>query len=1010
MNNKTSHLFVSLLAVLTLIIGAMLPQPVDAQNIYTLTIKVTNFAGAATDLLNIILYEEILDGNPKQVDIISQLDGTDTYEYELTFEYSSSGGPLTATAKYEPYSFTTVPVTCDHNNFTCTAPDITPVTRTISGTVYKPNGSTWQNFALTIIRDLDGTQIITPINTNSSGFYTSSAYDSENVKIIPDPLEGYTFKIIDDIGIAKDPPWEKTPPLGKDYIVNIESQGTRSISGQLDGSGIYNQCIVGATVKAESPNGVSGSAVTDSQGKFSINNLEPVSDYSLTVTYPNTNDCDTTSLSNLNLTAGDLSVTIPLGETSSITGKVMANMRLVMPQLVGNTYVNQYGEDNPTTPLAYYLLANYTTNGGFVYQSSIDWLSGSYRIDNVPMFKSSGKSGTVEITRVGGPAAFGYESGYNNDPNCNLNGFYPKSKCDLTNVGTIKEVRQDFLLTPNRILSGTIIGQSVTPIQRGAIVTFGEGLYWKSPGVLNNAGTAANNFAGSTSTAFNILAQPRIYYLQPVEAGGIITGFAAAGMNRKLVNLTSTNSTGNVFTVNLRIGTISGCLETEYGESPVIPSTTASLRLRPDTVPSGTANTFAGTITPTDSKCNNYPSYTIPNVPYGVVGTFEFDNHTAIGNNRRIADPFNGNISNRKLIVQGDRSLVGKIYSAFNQASGILNPAVNFDLKNNLAISGLSGIFTPSILTNESLKEFEIPNLERRNYTLSYLGNIEGFDVVSSTFTAPINLAANLSANAMVDIPLLAYHKPIELLVNPGTNLGSDGYTHGTGPIPISWAPPEANSNDPVDKYELQVGNIPKTAFTETNPTPVIVPHDPTLNEIQVEYSNILTGQIYWYRVRPVFKYDKGPWSSATVNSADRSTSTGFSPTPGFGWRYFTTPPNLTSPANGASIGTATQVTLTWAAMANTASLSPAPILAYRVDLLRNIDPDDYISSVCVNTTSRLFTGLTTPGTYYWRVQAFKYTGSFTAGTCSDGSCSTGSCLDINKFTEVSTERTFIKQ
>jgi hypothetical protein len=87
MNNKTSHLFVSLLAVLTLIIGAMLPQPVDAQNIYTLTIKVTNFAGAATDLLNIILYEEILDGNPKQVDIISQLDGTDTYEYELTFEF-----------------------------------------------------------------------------------------------------------------------------------------------------------------------------------------------------------------------------------------------------------------------------------------------------------------------------------------------------------------------------------------------------------------------------------------------------------------------------------------------------------------------------------------------------------------------------------------------------------------------------------------------------------------------------------------------------------------------------------------------------------------------------------------------------------------------------------------------------------------------------------------------------------------------------------------------------------
>lgn len=1006
MSTKKFQLFMSLFAALILILVAMLHSPVHAQETYTLTIKVIHFpAGEPV----IKLYEADPDGNnPQQVNYsIGSITpvGNSEYDYEL-FDYSSSGGNLTATAGYGQYSFTTVTVTCNHDTKTCTAPDITPTSRAISGKVYKPNGSAWSNFAVELTRDLDGSQITTPINTDDNGIYITSVFDSEDVTITPVSLDGYIFKIVDEYSVAKDPPWNITAPLGKDYVVNIESQGTRSLNGQLDGSGVYNQCIVGATVKAEHSNASAGSTVTDSKGQFTIKNLEPVSGYNLTVTYPNTNDCETSTVSNLNLTDGDLTFNIPLGGTSSITGKVMANMRLVIPKLVGSTYVNQYGQDNPTTPLAYYLLANYTTNRGFIYQSSVDWLSGAYKIDKIPKFLTTGKSGTLEISRVGGPAAFGYESGYSSDPNCTLNRFYSKSKCDLTDIGSIQEARQDFLLTPNRLLSGTIVGQNATPIQQNAIVTFGEGLFWKSPGVLNNAGSAANNFYGSTATAFNILAQPRIYYLQPFEGGGIITGFAAAGMNRKLVNLTSTNSSYNYFKVNLRSGTIRGCLETEYGESPVIPSTTASLRLRPDTVPSGTYNTFGGTITLNDSNCNGFPSYTIPNVPYGVVGTFELDNHTVIGNNRRLADPFNGDISNRKLIVQGDRSLVGKIYSAYNQSAGILNPAVNFDLKNNLAISGLIGSFTPSILVNDTLKEFEIPNLERRNYSLSYLGNIEGFDVVSSAFTPPINLSANLSANALVDIPLLAYHKPIELLISPGSNLGSYGYMHGTGDININWAPPEANSSDPVVNYELQVGNISKTAFTETNPAPMIVPHDPTLSEFQVTYTNILPGQVYWYRVRPTFKNDKGPWSSATANLADRLTSTGYSPTPGFGWRYFTTPPNLTSPANNASIGTATQVTLTWAAMANTASLSPAPLIAYRVDHKKQGD-SEYIS-ICVNTTYRLITGLTS-GTYTWKVQAFKYTGTFGAGTCQNGSCAIGSCMDANKFTEESQERTFTK-
>jgi hypothetical protein len=245
--------------------------------------------------------------------------------------------------------------------------------------------------------------------------------------------------------------------------------------------------------------------------------------------------------------------------------------------------------------LAYYLIATYTTTDGVSYSNSVNWTDGSYLIAVPPNI-----NGTLSISRIGGPAAFGYQTA-------------GATKTGITL--TDQWLEEDFTLTPNRTINGTIKDPNGVPVQKNATVDFGYSLEW----------TQAN----SPTTSYSIQAQPKLYYLSPEE-----NGILSSSPVRFLANLTSASSVSNAnFIINLQTHLLDGCLHSNDNDYLVLPA--GSVRLRPAAGYGSTLYTAqlypGGMDASNNQRCGPNDTYYNLTLPQGIAGTIEADNHTVQG-------------------------------------------------------------------------------------------------------------------------------------------------------------------------------------------------------------------------------------------------------------------------------------------------------------------------------------------------------------------------------------------
>ena len=282
------------------------------------------------------------------------------------------------------------------------------------------------------------------------------------------------------------------------------------------------------------------------------------------------------------------------------------------------------GSGTNFTSLAYYLIATYTTSDGVSYSNSVNWTDGGYWIQVPPNI-----GGTLSISRIGGPAAFGYQTA-------------GASKTGITL--TDQWLEEDFTLTPNRTISGTIKDPNGVPIQKNATVDFGYWLEW----------TQAN----SPTTTYSIQAQPKLYYLSPVE-----NGILSSNPVRFLANLTSATSVTNAnFIINLQTHLLDGCLHSYDNDYLVLPA--GSVRVRPAAGYGSTLYPVSLSTTGLDvygnPRCGPRDTYYSVNLPQGLAGTMEADNHTVQGH--VTIDGINWDKGD-DYTLPGNRSITGRIYA-----------------------------------------------------------------------------------------------------------------------------------------------------------------------------------------------------------------------------------------------------------------------------------------------------------------------------------------------------------
>lgn len=724
---------------------------------------------------------------------------TDHYNYTLTG--CDSEKDYTVVAQGSGYTFNSVTVlSTDFVSFTAPAPDITPVERVFSGTVTKPNGDPWVGFVLhyklNAVGELDPMLTAT---TNSSGIYTIPDVTDASLLYFPRiDMDGYDF------GGGE---WWYKPPLQNDITdANFTSRGTRNINGRIESMNSNQGCVAGVTITVSATGALTQTALTSGDSGFHLNNLEPLNTYVVTPTRPG---CVFKPASQtIDITNGDLNHEIVFQvPNTGVWGNVKTNL----------------GED---VSLAYYLIATYTTSEGVSYSNSVNWADGSYWIQVPPNI-----GGTLTISRIGGPAAFGYQTA-------------GATHTGITLTDTWSE--QNFTLVPSRTISGTIKDQNGVPVQKNATVDFGYWLHWTQP--------------NTPVTTYSIKAQPKLYYLSPVE-----NGIASSSPLRFLANLTTAPAVTNAnFTLNLKTYLLDGCLRRDNNDSMVLPA--GSVRFRP-------AALYGATLYPASLTADDMQNCGLNNVYYGVrlpkgmVGALEADNHTVR------ASTIDGMTSDMRLdfSVFGNRAITGRIYS----------PNLNLDKVNN-DFGGNGILVLRDAATNDLIQtngdmersfEFSLPMLESKVYTLSINPDRipDGYD--ANPFPMSPIVTANLVAGD-VDIPaasgFVLVHKPID----PASATGG-GYFQADGTEQtVSWAWPPMNDNDKkqLKGFDVQVGTA-TTSFTDTSPAPVFYQPNggPTY-----EFTGLIDGVLYRWRARVVFETDKGPWMETAPRPTAPANNAGY--------------------------------------------------------------------------------------------------------------------------------------
>jgi hypothetical protein len=728
------------------------------------------------------------------------------YNFELTNCDSSKN--YTVTAQGAGYTF--APDTVASVEFTgsplgATA-NILPIARVFSGVVTKPDGSPWSGF--NVRYSLDGAAT-TSVATNGSGVYSIPGVNDVSSLYFPE-------QDIDGYDLPGD--WTYSAPLQNDIVDNnFTSRGTRGIWGHIETWTDIQGCRTGVTMTIAAPGALTQTTVTDSDGAYSFNNLEPLSTYVITPSKIGA--------------GGSACVFTPASQTIDITGGDgnHAYVFRVMDTGVYGKVKTTLGDSTLTdyASLAYYLIATYTTNDGAVYSNAVNWANGEYWISAPP------SSGTVTITRVGGTAGFGYDTA----PAAGTTG--SSQTVTITNLWTEK----NFVLQPNRVISGTIKGQNDAPVTRGTTVDFGYWLKWKQS-------------TGTPLTAYSLKAQPKVYYLSPVESG-IISSTPV----RILANLTTAPAftTAN-FLLNLKTYTLEGCLSRfESRDSlvltPTLPPTV--MRFRPAASFGTPTTTYPATLT---LEANGCPAksyyYKITSLPRGMVGTLEVDGHTVRG---MTIDGINYDMW-RSYSVYGSRTITGRIYSPnldlsfnrdFHDGNGLL---VLRDAATNQVVSTSGDI--------ENSYEFNVPLLEAKTYTLSI--NQDQIPYGYTANPAPMSkiVTVNLSAGD-VDIPaasgFVLTHLPMDpMTVNSGAIPGSYFTAAGTSQA-VTWSPPPFMNDRDWDEfkgYDLQVG-LATAAFSDLSPVPVFHADD---GNNDYTFTGLTNGQFYRWRIRAVYENDKGPW------------------------------------------------------------------------------------------------------------------------------------------------------
>lgn len=687
------------------------------------------------------------------------------------------------------FTFNTVPVT-DFIGGTATAPDITPVDRVFTGKVLKDGGLGWEGFELHYA--IDGAPGTT--TTGGGGVFTiPGVNDGSIVEIRPwEDHDGYWFR-------TEQERWD--PPLGKDIHTQITAFGERQVYGLIDAPA---ECRIGVTITVSKDGAITKSAVSSATGGYEVQGLEPLAGYTVTPSkggctfYPPT---DTVSL--IDGRKGTL-FTVP---RLSLSGRVLTTL-----------------PHDP--PRAYYLIATYTT-GDYSYSATVNWMGGEFRINDIP----PNAGGTLTISRIGGPAAFGYD---------------PASASIAIPPMTTMDVYQDITLQPNRTITGTLVGQRGVAVQRDATVYFGYGLTWQQTGV-------GTNFAIAN-------AQPRVYYLSPSE-----DGILSSNPNRKLVNLmTAASANAGAFNMTLRTYRMIGCIFTRYNDKPLLSSN--SVRLRPR-AGSGTGTYQATLLDQTeqyggvDHNCGLEGIYfEIRDIPQGVAGALEFDNHLAEQNVQ--IGPIINDEGGRSYHLYGDRSLTGKFYVANNN---IWRPHPDWEL-----------LTLRDTATNKQLWadrewewnswEFSFPLLERKAYTLTINPDLvpPGYD--ANLFPMNQIIPADLTRGDY-DVPgnqgFILTHKPID----PAQATGAGYFMTGSGEstYTVNWAHPETNPHDKIWGYELQVAPLLPNAnsvFTDASPAPIFVAWDelPDPDNPSYQFTGLSGDTNYRWRLRVVYEFDKGPW------------------------------------------------------------------------------------------------------------------------------------------------------
>jgi hypothetical protein len=718
---------------------------------------------------------------------------TDHYDYSISGCDSSLDYKVVA----EGDGYTFNPVTVLSGDFSggfVTADPITSVSRTFSGKVtYTDRITPWGLFDIDYELDKhDGSAIVFGTATTNAvtGVFTIPGVTDASYIYFPQiDVDGYNF--------GGDNWYD--PPIRSDVTDwNYVPTGNRNIHGYIDALNGLASCRAGVTITATAPGALTQTALTDADAGFGMSNLEPLGIsgprvYTITASKPGC--VFTPDTQGVDIRFGNVQqpVVFKVPDTG-IWGNVSTTL----------------GKD---VSLAYYLIATYTTNG-VSYSNSINWSNGNYWIQAPP------STGTLTISRVGGPAAFGYET------------------ADASRSVTIDNVwkEENFILVPSRTISGTILGQNAMPVQRNATVDFGYGLKWTP---------------SAPSAAYSIKAQPKLYYLSPVE-----NGILSSTPLRFLANLTTAPAVaGANFTVKWRTFRLAGCLRDFNGNDalvlagPVWPTPSTSVRFR---AAAGYSNTLYPVVLDVNG-CGLGTYYYEVYLPKGIVGALEVDGHTLRGNS---IDGINWD-DWRDYNLMGPRAITARVY------------APNTNLNINGDLRGGNGIFIlRDAVTNYPVDtdgdmqrsyEFTVPMLEAKAYTLNINQSQVPWGYVAQPFPMSPMVVANLTS-ADYDVPAATgftlVHAPIDPN-DPTRPATGGGYFQATSDTQlVQWNYPPMNGADWFQGFEVQMGPA-TTAFTDVSPAPDF--YQPNGDPAYI-FEGLTVGTLYRWRVRAVFDNDKGPW------------------------------------------------------------------------------------------------------------------------------------------------------